>query len=582
MKKPGKMYRILSLLIVVVMLVAVTACGKDTASQETTSPSTTTSTETAQTTEAVKEPVTLTLLVTGTTVEDWNNAHESAVQQEIKKVTGVTLEQRSVSEDQFNVILASGDLPELVRFDQTKHRKALIEGNHLLAMDELLQTNGQDILKNIPATVEYSKLNWSEGKNKVYSIPTQVGPDALSTGINDTISPVLRWDYYKELGYPKFTTEDELLDILKKMQDAHPKTADGKKVYGLSMWNDWGNWMYGMSLYYFTGYAGADSYNKSVEPGSKYIDNTLPDSPYWRTVKFYYNANKMGLLDPDALTMKYADYEAKATSGQILSGPAAWPFQKFNEQNNANKAGYMHIPMESGYQWHGDMANLGWTSKCFGITTDCKTPERAMDLMNYFWSIDGCRTLYNGIKGVNWDVKDGKPTLTDETIAAYKKNDAAWKATSINLDANIIGLAPYFLNSADNEVLCLFNTKQVFSQGLNPLVKDWSDYYQVSYPGEKFANLVKEGKNKDRSGENAFANAYPYNRTDEIKRINGDLTTLMSNHAAKCILAKSDEEFESLKAQAIKDFEKAGSKQNFESRAQWYEEALKDAQKYVK
>lgn len=585
MKITGKMWRLLALLAAVAMLASFAACGQSSepAEQTSTAGSTTTAAAATTTAEPAKEPVILKVLVYSTNTADWNAGHDSPVQQEIKRVTGVTLEQQEVSEDQFNVILAGGDLPDMVRFDQVKHRKALVEGNHLIAMDELLQTNGGEILKNIPDTLEYSKLNWSEGKNKIYSIPTQVGPDMMVSGIGDSIAPVLRWDYYKEIGAPKFTNENELLDILKQMVEKHPTTEDGKKTYGVSMWHDWGNWSYFQPLFYFSGYMSSmQSCARSVEPGSLIVDAAATEESFWRAVKFYYNANKMDLLDPDALTMKYADFEAKGIAGQILFAGADWPFDKFNQAHAAEGKGYMPIPMEKGYQWHGDMASLGWTSKCFGITTDCKTPDRAMDLLNYLWSYDGCRTMYSGVEGVHWNMADGKPRLTDEVIALFGKKEDAWKALNIQADANIMGLAPNVAHPEDGEFLNLFNTAQILSRDLNPLMKDFSDFYKVSYPGEVFKNLIDQGKNKNKAAENAFANAFPYDQSDELKRIDGNLKDLMAKYAAKCILSRSDEEYDKNKAEAIKEFEKAGAKQNFESRSNWYLAALEDAKKYAK
>lgn len=585
MKKLFWSIRVPAMLLVVFMLFSLAACA---GSNNGTTPSTGGDDKKPAATEAPKqtkeEPVTLKILVLNTTVDTWNAGHDSPVQLDIREKTGVILEQQSVSDDQFNVILASGDLPDLVRIDRSKHAKGLIEGNQIIPLDDLLKTNGQEILKSIPSTLEYARLNWSEGREKIYFIPTQVGPDATGTGINDSIAPVLRWDYYKELGCPEIKDENDLLDVLKQMVEKHPTTEDGKKVYGVSMWTDWGNgWMFFMPLYYFTGYVtygSSGAVARKVDPNSPLVDATKEDDPFWRAVRFYYNANKMGILDPDALTMKYADFEAKATSGQILFAGADWPFQKFNQQNANDGKGYLPIPVTNGYQWHGDMAWLGWHSKSFAITSDCKYPEKAMDLMNYLWSYDGCRTLYNGIKGQHWDVVDGKPTLKEETIVAYKANDDAWKKTNINLDLNIIGLSPYMIHPEDGQPLCLFNSEQVFSRDLNPLVKDYCDYYKAPYVGGLFNRLVAEGKNQNKQHINAFVNAFPYTPSDEIKRIESDLGALMAQYAAKCIFAKDDAQFEALKAEGIRELEKAGAQKNFESRAEWYQKAVEDAKRY--
>lgn len=585
MKKHGKLVKVFVLMLAAVLLFSLAACGQSNEPAGTTATAGTDGTTTAAATEAAKEPLTLRLLSKQTAIDDWNNNHEkSPVQQEIKRLTGITLEQQTADDNQFNVILASGDLPDLIRCDATRPTEgiALIEGGHLVPMDELFQTNGQGILESIPETLAYSKANWSAGKNQTFFIPANVGPDQIALAAST--SPAIRWDYYKELGCPPIKTQDDLLNVLAEMVKRHPTTEDGKKVYGVSMWNDWGNWTYNMTGYYFTGIASttAEGAYLSVEPDSSIINGLAADGHIWNAIKFFYNAKKMGILDPDCFTMKYADYEAKGTAGQLLYAPADWPFVKFNQQYASEKKGYMSIPIEGMYQYQGNISYMGYGGKHFAITTDCKTPERAMDLLNFLWSYDGCRTMYSGVEGKQWNMVDGKPVLTDETIAAFKRKDADWIATNINYDYNNIGLSPFVIHPRDGEPLCLFNTAQVYSKDLNPLMKDFSDFYGVPYPGEIFNKMLEEGKMKDRRNIDVFAQAMPDNRSDELNRINGNLKDLVAKQAAKCILAKSDEEFEALKEQSIKEFEKAGLAQNVEAKHKWYEDAKQAAKQYYK
>jgi hypothetical protein len=35
---------------------------------------------------------------------------------------------------------------------------------------------------------------------------------------------VVRWDYYKELGYPPINNEDDYLSVLQQMHENHPFT----------------------------------------------------------------------------------------------------------------------------------------------------------------------------------------------------------------------------------------------------------------------------------------------------------------------------------------------------------------------
>ena len=42
---------------------------------------------------------------------------------------------------------------------------------------------------------------------------------------------VVRWDYYKELGYPPVNNEEDYLKVLRQMHENHPFTEDGYPTY---------------------------------------------------------------------------------------------------------------------------------------------------------------------------------------------------------------------------------------------------------------------------------------------------------------------------------------------------------------
>ena len=575
------MKKALSLLLCLLLVAGMlAACGGDGGSSQSTGGQTSGSTggQTSTGGEEGFEDVTLTMLVYGTSTADWNDGHDSVIQQAIKKATGVTLIQEEVTEEQLTVYLASGDLPDLVRVNHVDYGKGLIEGEHIVPLDDLLQSHGQDMLQTIPETLEYSRLNWSQGTEKTYFVPVNVGPDMMG---RENSWNAIRWDYYQEIGAPDINTPQDLLAALKQMQDLHPTTEDGKKVYGFSQWSDWGIWYINMLGYFFTGLsqqtgfaaANNDNYDNlvSIIDGEKH--------PYWTSVRTFYEANQLGLLDPDCFTMTYADLEAKATSGQLLYCVANWPFGYFNEQHNADAEGFMALPMGMGYQWHGDNAPLGWADKCFAITKNCSNPEAAMRLMNFLWSYDGARIMYSGAEGENWNLEGGVPTLTDETIAGYALNDDAWRKTNIGLDWNIIGLAPT-VEHPDGYPLSLFNTAQVYSQDMNPLYQDYSSYYNVAYPGEVFVKRLEDGTDTNRSAYNAFIGGWPYSPSDEIKRYGADVEALAMQYLAKCALAANDAEYEALAAEARTAFENAGAQAVYDDVAAWTAEAIEQAKKY--
>ena len=109
---------------------------------------------------------------------------------------------------------------------------------------------------------------------------------------------VIRWDYYKELGYPKVSNEDDLLNVLADMIKKHPKTEDGKNVYAMGACNDWGLWSYFLPMAAVYGYNNWAPSGYVLKVDTNVMSNNYlePDSPLWKTVAFYYKARKMGIL----------------------------------------------------------------------------------------------------------------------------------------------------------------------------------------------------------------------------------------------------------------------------------------------
>lgn len=562
MKKRGAAKSAIAVILGMSMLLA--ACSGNTNNSNGNSPD---ETNAPGSTVKEEELVTLRLLVIETGTK-WNTYPDTAVAEEIAKKVGVKIEYVESDDSKFSVLLAGGDLPDIVRAEPAKHGKQLIEGDLIIPMDDLLEEYGKDIMQNVPTVVDYSRNNWSEGRNQVYFLPPQIQSDPSPVYPPLTIGPTIRWDYYKEIGAPAFNTPDELLDVLEQIVAKHPETEDGKKTYGVSMWQDWGLWPYIFPFVWYTTQAtnNSDLMARSLDETQYRNILTEEDSTFWVAMDFYNKANRRGLLDPDALTMKHNDYLAKATAGQIVIGPATWAMGDFNSKYAKDGKGYMVLPTGK-RAWSGGANPLGWTGKSYTISKSSKHPEKAMEFLNYLYSYEGARTMYSGVEGVHWDDVDGKPQINDETFALKNAGGAEWEKTGIGLDLNLIGLGGAVLDPDSEYPLDLFSASEALAKGMSALEKDFSDYYGGAHPGDVLGKLIAEGKLVD---SNTVIKAQtPEQRINEGKvglpaipedllKVEAQLKELASRHAAKLILAKTDEEFAKLKESALKDFEANG------------------------
>ncbi|MFD6142672.1 ABC transporter substrate-binding protein, partial [Promicromonospora sp. NPDC060271] len=136
----------------------------------------------------------------------------------------------------YNTRVAGGELGDLIIVAKGKQADELVEGGLVLDASPYYES-----MKHASAyDTAVQKLN--EGKDGVYAFPTLVSslkPTETSEGVDPTFGPYLRWDYYAEAGYPEIGELEDLLPVLKEMQDAHPKADNGKPTYALSLFKDW-------------------------------------------------------------------------------------------------------------------------------------------------------------------------------------------------------------------------------------------------------------------------------------------------------------------------------------------------------
>ncbi len=147
------------------------------------------------------------------------------------------------------------------------------------------------------------------------------------------------------------------------------------------------------------------------------------------------------------------------------------------------------------YGWCGQVNTVGWTDKNLFITNKCKNIERAVMLIDLLDSDECNRMLYSGAKGVNWDYnEDGVPVINESTLDARSQGGDAWALTGIQngIWSNLIGYDGS-AKSEDGYAFNLFNTADILKKTLNPVEKDFANYYQVDIPSQVLTNRIDEG-----------------------------------------------------------------------------------------
>ncbi|HWT73132.1 MAG TPA: ABC transporter substrate-binding protein [Mobilitalea sp.] len=316
---------------------------------------------------------------------------------------------------------ASGELGDLIIYGaDSGHLQDMVTAGLLTDMTDLI--SDKENLKKYQAGID--SLNSLVQEDGIYGIPSSVSEQPAtnpSEGLDPTFGAYVRWDAYKAVGYPQMSTLEDLLSVLKAMQDAVPTSDSGKKTYALSLFKDWdGNMMclakqptclYGYDeLGFVLAKADGSDYQSIIDNNSMYV----------RVLKLYYEANQMGILDPESTTQNYDTLYAKYQDGQILYSP--WPWLGQAAYNTpANKAagkGFMIASIDDMKVFSYGCSPNG-SRQMIAIGSKAEDKERLADFIEWLYSPEGiqCSAAQTsascGPEGLTWEMKDGAPVLTD-------------------------------------------------------------------------------------------------------------------------------------------------------------------------
>ena len=323
----------------------------------------------------------------------------------------------------FQTRSAAGDLGDLIITGCGNGRlQNLVTAGLVIDMTDYLK-DAENVHRYDSAIETTSQLVEEDG---IWAIPSESSsnsPTTSSEGLEPNYGAYLRWDAYKAAGYPELNTFEDLLPALQKIQEAVPTSDSGKQTYAISLFKDWdGNLMSNAkpeaSLY------GYDEigFVLAKADGSDYQSFIDSDSAYVRSLKFLFEANQMGLVDPESTTQNYDTLFAKYQDGQILFSPYPWLGQSaYNtDANKAEGKGFMLAPIADecifsyGCQVNGNGGNAG-----IMIGSKAEDPQRLADFIDWLYSPEGimesCAQTAStcGPEGLTWEMKDGEPVLTD-------------------------------------------------------------------------------------------------------------------------------------------------------------------------
>ncbi|MEV5069643.1 ABC transporter substrate-binding protein [Microbacterium sp. LMI12-1-1.1] len=471
----------------------------------------------------------------------------------------------------YNTRVAAGDLGDLIITDKGEKLDELIEGG--LVQDASNYYPAMDNAAEFDAAVE--KLN--DGKDGIYGFPSAVSslkPTEPSEGLNPTFGPYVRWDYYKELGYPEIGTLEDLLPVLADMQAAHPAADNGQPTYAFSLFKDWdGNMMVtAKQPACFYGYDEI-GFVLSKADGSDYQSILDPDGEYIRNLKLYFDANQLGLVDPESTTQNYDTLFSKFQNGQVLFSWWPWLGQSaFNtEENMAAGKGFQMAPLQDQNIFsYGAEAYGG--KQVFAIGSKADDPERIAAFVDWLYSAEGAYANSSqtgasaGPQGLTWEVNDaGEPELTDFGNEVFLQGGATvpeeWGGGEYADGVSALNLSAVLPIDTDAETglpysYTFWPTYQ--ASIANPLTEDWS-----AKMGDATSTMEYLQANDQVLVAPGASYAAPADDS-EIETLRNQVKEIIKQYSWQMVFAESEAQFESLRDELIETANGLGYEQVLE------------------
>ena len=413
----------LALLLCVAMAVSRAACGSDDGGTTTTGGSGGTTQGGGTSDDGTREEVPLTMFSQQSVTSEsgiWQGWGAQKLYEDLTikldlYPTGNEVEQK------LNQYLAGGSLPDIIGFKGLDQAQLAMDADMLLPLDEY-----KELLPNIfensyyEDAVGYSQEYTSNGTGHLLIMPTAVGPASYNAY---NWVPLLQWDAYKKIGMPEINTLEDYLDVVEQMVAVKPVTENGEKVYGFSLFSDWDKYtalevstlsfFYGIDTEYVSHLMETNVITKETKSILR------DDSFYKRALKFYFDANQRGLLDPDSMTQTYSNVDAKYSAGRVMFSYFSWMTGSYNStasghvNNEEAPDGYASVLAKDMKLYDAPDQTIG-RNWYYAISKNCKDVERACEFLNWLYDPEVIAYLSNGPEDLLWSYdENGEPKVKD-------------------------------------------------------------------------------------------------------------------------------------------------------------------------
>ena len=523
--------------------------------------------EVVENTEAAEKPQELITLDVYSQLANWSGTQIGWYAALLEDKFNVRLNIIPDTEGTYETLVESGDLGDIVVWgDNGAEYKKAVQLGLLYDWEEgdLCKTYAPMIWKNCQIALETNRK--ISGDGHIYGIGHGV---AMSKDDHQSFFYTwdIRWDLYKQLGYPKVKNLDDYLELLKKMKEICPKDENGRETYAVSLWPDWDGDMVMYVKSMATAYYGYDEHHVGLynPKNGEYYDALMENGPYLEMLRFFNKLYQNNLLDPNSMTQTWDQMSEKVKAGGTFfsifnfAGSAAY---NTTEHMNQGKMMLPLVPEDAAPAVYG-MSMLGG-NRIWSIGAYTEYPELCMEILNYLFTPEGAMTISYGLPGLMWYYDDnGYTHFTDLGLKCNRdphydlsgvKWTSPWTGKTYTLGANYTDGSLQINNTtwvidtknpdSNGETFNKDSWRSMAGPAQSSIEKDWRDYFKVTTVNE----YMKKGKYTVVPGTSYSAPK----RSDELELIWTQVTQAIKQYSWRAIYAKNDGEFNYHVQQMIK------------------------------
>ncbi len=397
---------------------------------------------------------------------EYDSFEGGIIQDWMREQTGITIDlTRTADAEQLNLMIASGDLPDLIACSAIGKVSKLSDPDLSWPLQELID-------KYIPEwqipEVE-KKLNaYFSQDGQYYMLKNEfntVEELQQAKGIAPSFETFhLRQDIYEALGSPKLANKEDFFALMAMVKEKYPDMVP-------LVLNPRG---YQGAIASLVGY---DAYMPTDAEGNFVFQFSAPG---WRDMMLAINElYRAGYIQAENFA-----FTSDEQTFQSLYAGNAFMVTHYNGNDEQTFTGKMKAAVPEGRMeqvpllegWKLTIPVSGWASMF--ITKSCTDPERAIKMLYWAKQYENSISLGNGVKGIDWDFDaSGSVIALDRRLKSYEEGTTTevykQMAFPMSADSFIVVNNGYYATATAQ-------TRVIFDEAVKRA--NWSNALQLAYP----------------------------------------------------------------------------------------------------